>query len=259
MYDPKLMKILKFLIILSPLFLASCAIGPGVISYNVSVNSYASPEAAQRKKFVILPGLKDVDQSDLEFVEFANLISRVLERRGFVRASDFQDADLAVFLAYSLGNPDEHSYSYSVPQFGQTGIASSSTYGTVRNTGSGSATYSGTTYHTPTYGITGYSSQVASYTTYTRILSMEGVDLIAYRETKNTKQVWKTKVASIGSSSDLRKVIPAMLIAAYSHIATSTGQILALTIRDDDSRLIDLRTPQPAALNNQTNPPTRQR
>ena len=42
-----------------------------------------------------------------------------------------------------------------MPVYGQTGISSSNTFGTI-NTFGNTSTYSGSTYYTPSYGITGY-------------------------------------------------------------------------------------------------------
>ncbi len=216
-----------------------CVSGP--LPFTVSVNGFAAPEAATKKSFALLPGLEGVTASDLEFQEYAHLATAVLEQRGYVKATSAHDAQIIIFLTYSIGEPKQHSYNYSIPHFGQTGVASSQTYGTVRSTGSNTASYTATTINTPTYGITGYSSGTGSFTTYTRIVSLEAMDVATYRATKELQQVWKTKIASTGSSGDLRAVYPFMLVAAAPHIGTNTGSIVTKEIKGDDPAALALR------------------
>lgn len=219
--------------------LSSCATVPS--RCNVAINSFAGPEAEKKRNFIILPGLDGVSANDLEFQEYASLASRVMEGQGFTKAPTGQEANLVVFLAYSIGEPETRKYTYAVPHFGQTGVSSSTTYGSVNSTGYGSANYSATTYNTPSYGITGYSSQVGSVTTFTRVLSLEGVDLDFYRQSAQVRQLWKTKVASVGSSGDLRSLVPVLLVAASQYIGGSTGQIINIEISLSDPRINTLR------------------
>jgi hypothetical protein len=214
--------------------LLGCAGGPSSQRYQVSVNSFAAPSSETKSRFFILPGLAGVKVSDLEFVEYAGVLTRALEQRGFVAATNLNEADVALFYSYSIGAPEQNQYSYSVPTFGQTGVSSSSTYGTIRSSGYGSATYTGNTYYTPTYGVTGQNTYQGSYVTFTRYIRVDAVDVLAYQQNKEIKQIWTTSMASIGSSADLRSVLPVMIAAGIPHFARSSGKMVMTELRLGD-------------------------
>jgi hypothetical protein len=225
------------------LMLAGCVGGPS--PFTVSVNGFAAPDSATKRTFVILPEMQGVKATDLEFEEYARVASAVLAQSGYVQVPSGTDPQLIIFLTYSIGEPKEHNYTYSLPQFGQTGVASSQTYGTVRATSPNTASYTATTYNTPTYGITGYATGSGSYSTFTRVVSLEAFDLAVYMQTKELKQVWKTKIASTGSSGDLRAVYPFMLTAAAPYIGKNTGSMVTCEIKADDPKALSLRASSP--------------
>jgi hypothetical protein len=175
------------------------------MQFESRIDSLAKPDATEKKRYVLLPGNKDVEATDLQFLEYAGYVEKVLSDKGFVRSSSFDDSDVAVVMAYAIGDPQTHHHTYSVPIWGKTGVSSSQTYGTVTSFG-GSASYSGTTTYTPTYGITGYSTNVASQTTYTRFLVLDAYDIAVYKRDKRIEQVWTTRVVSTGSSDDLLRI-----------------------------------------------------
>jgi len=182
---------------------------------------------------VLLPSEKGVEPTDLQFLEFARYIERILGPAGMKKAASIGDADLLIFLAYGIGAPQEHTYTYSVPTWGQTGVSSSYTTGTVSTYG-GTSSYSGTTSYTPRYGITGSRTEVGSFTSFTRYFRLEAMDGAEFRETKGLKQVWVTSVVSSGSSGDLRLVFPYMVAAAHRRVGSNTGAALEIAIPEGD-------------------------
>ncbi len=148
---------------------------------------------------------------------------RVLSMKGFVSARNAEEADVAILLFYGIGEPQTTQYSYSLPVWGQTGVSSSHTYGTATAFGN-TASYSGTTTYTPSYGITGYTSHVGTKTTYFRYALISGYDFEAYKETKKEIQLWKTTATSTGPTGDLRQVFPLLVSASAPYIANNTGK-----------------------------------
>jgi hypothetical protein len=215
------------------------------VRYKSGVDSLAQTDASAKTRYIIMPGIKDVEPSDLQFLEYANYVEKILNERGFVKASQFADADIAIFLSYGIGNPQTHQYSYSLPVWGQTGVSSSSTQGTLSTYG-GMGTYSGTTTYTPTYGVTGYTSHVSSYTTFTRFLFMDAYDVASYKQDQKMNQVWKTSVISTGLSDDLRLVFPYMAVAMKPYIGTNTGRKIMVEIIKDDPQVTQLRGGAPS-------------
>lgn len=220
--------------------LVLCGCATTGVRIESSVNSFAAPEAAIHRSFYILSGMEKIGTDDLEFHEYAGAVRKVMQRQGFVPAAMIDEADLAVFLSYFIGDPESHTSTFAMPVFGQTGVASTHTYGTVNVSSPKTATYQSSTYNSPSYGVTGYMPIVRETTTYTRVLSLEGVDLSEYRNSKTVKQLWKTRVVSTGRSGDLRLIVPAMLLSAEPYLGKSSGRAVIVGIGEKDPRMLDL-------------------
>lgn len=214
------------------------------LRYHVNVDSINDPTAPARTKYILLPGNKDTSTNDLQFKEYAAYINRALISHGLTPVETSEKADLAVFVIYGIGNPQEHQYSYSLPVWGETGVSSSNTYGTLSMYGN-YGTYSGTTTYNPTYGIKGYTSHIGSYTTYFRFLVLDALDLAEYKQTKKEIQLWKTTITSTGSSGDLRRVFPFMVTASMPHIGTNTGQQIEVILEENDPAVLNVKGQAP--------------
>ena len=219
------------------IFLVGCATGS---DFRVSVDSISAPETESKKKYVLLPLLENVQETDLQFQEYATYVKRALTSRGFVKVSSLEDANIAIFLAYGIGNPQEKMFSYALPIWGQTGVSSSITSGTVTTFGN-TATYSGSTTYTPTYGTTGYMPIVGLYVHYFRFLILDAVDLDEYRQTQKITQLWQTTATSTGSSDDLRRVFPILVAAIKPYLGTNTGQKVRIRLTDDDQSVLEIK------------------
>lgn len=212
--------------------LSGCAT-MGQPQFRGTVDSLASSAAKEKHTYILLPGNKGVTWDDLQFQEYALYLTRVLNMQGFVSAEKAEDADVAIVLSYGIGDPQTQQYSYALPVWGQTGVSSAYTYGTATAYGN-SATYSGTTTYTPTYGITGYATQVGSVTTYFRYALVTGYDFKAFKESNKQVQLWRTTITSTGSSGDLRRVFPILISAAVPYLATNTGRQIPVQLYESD-------------------------
>ncbi len=226
-------KRIAFIYILAALFLG-CAMA------KVNISSISAPNANLKKRYVLLPGLKGVKPTDLQFREFANYVERALASKGYVKADNFNDAEIAIFLVYGIGDPREHVSTYYLPVWGQTGVSSSTTTGTI-NTYGYYGTYSGTTHYTPTYGITGYVPYTSSHTTYFRFMVLDAIDLDEYKRSRKFVEVWRTVVTSRGSSNDLRRVFPIMVAASLPYIGTNTGKQVKVTIMENSKAVTEVK------------------
>lgn len=206
--------------------------------FHVNVDSIGN--AKENKTYILLPGNKDTKADDLQFKEYTIYINRALQTKGFVPAENFQTANVAIFLGYGIGNPKERQYTYSLPIWGQTGVSSSYTTGTVSSYG-GYGSYSGTTTYTPTYGVTGSTTHLGSYTTYFRFMLLYAVDLDEYKNSKKEVQLWKTTVTSSGSSGDLRRVFPILVAASKDYIATNTGKKVKVNLLEEDAQIMAIK------------------
>jgi hypothetical protein len=227
--------ILSFLLILSAVGCASD------LKFHVEIDSISSPDAVSKRKYILLPGIKDVKNSDLQFIEYAKYIDKALASKKFVKAKSFEDANVAIFLVYGIGNPQESTFSYALPTWGQTGISSSNTYGSI-NTFGNTASYSGFTTYTPTYGITGFIPIRGSYITYFRFLILDAVDLDEYKQSQKINQLWQTTVTSTGSSGDLRLIFPIMVAASKPYLGSNTGKRIEISLTEKDSRVVEIKS-----------------
>ncbi|MBY7860724.1 hypothetical protein KW419_21075 [Vibrio fluvialis] len=231
------MKARFLLIVVLLTLLSGCASTPTFYSY---VDSISAPEAKDKKTYVLFPGNKDTSPDDLQYIEYKNYIINALNYNGFIIANDFENADVAIFLGYGIGDPQTEQYSYSVPTWGQTGVSSATTYGTLNTFGS-TSTYSGTTTYTPTYGITGSTTHIGTRTTFFRFLKLTAYDVDEYKRTEKLKQVWQTTVTSSGSSGDLRQVLPILAAASSPYLGTNTGKKLAVDLKENDPSVIKIK------------------
>lgn len=201
--------------------------------FNVSVSSLARKDSPVYSKYILAPSNQNISANDLQFQEYAGYIDRLLQSIGYEKTTDFNNAELAIFLDYGISEPKEHTYSYSVPQYGETGIASSYTTGNIDSYGN----FSGSTTYTPSYGITGYSNHVGTVTYYTRHLRLNARDLKLYRETQEDCEVWDTCVVSTGQSGDLRVVFPVMVASLYDYAGTNTKQAINVQLYENDKKV----------------------
>lgn len=221
--------------ILLCILLTGCAT-IGQRPYFVDVSGLSSQAAHQYRSYIILPGNKGVMPDDLQFQEYAMGLSRALQVDGFVPAETGEVADVVIVLSYGIGDPQTHQYSFVLPVFGQTGIASSYSSGVINSYGN-SASYSGTTTYVPTYGVRGYMPISREYTTYFRYVLVAAYQLKPLLESKNLVELWQTTISSTGSSGDLRQVYPILVAAAFPYFATDTGRQIHIKVFESDEAI----------------------
>ncbi len=209
--------------------------------FQVNINSISSGNLLSGSKCVILPSDPNIAADQLQYKEYATYIKRALEKNGYEVTDNRGEAQVVVFLNYGIRNPHENLYNYSTPVWGQTGVSSSYTTGTINSFGSGIASYSGTTTYTPQYGITGYQSHVGTLITFTRFLVLDAYNLEEYRKTNKEVQLWRTTAISTGSSGDLRLVFPLMVAASTEYIGIDTGKQIEIVIYENDKRVQEIR------------------
>jgi hypothetical protein len=93
----------------------------------------------------------------------------------------------------------------------------------------------------PTYGVTGYQTGTVTHTVYGRWMRIEAVDYAEFIRTKTIKRIWETKITSVGSSGDLRQLIPIMIAAAESNLGQNTGKTVDVVLTESDERVEKLR------------------
>jgi hypothetical protein len=222
----------------------------------VSVEAFASAEAPAFKTYLLFPSVfadkPERAESDLQYQEFSRYVHAVLAARGFVSATKPDTPDLLIYFNYGVSDPDTKQFSVARPVFGQTGVASANTQGQVTAIGN-MATLNATTTYTPTYGVTGYRSEMRSITTYYRSASLVAYDVreMLSRDAATLKdpmkEIWKVGAADSGSNSNIRAAMPFLAAAMETAIGTNTpGPIQrALALTDSEAmRLMALGHPE---------------
>ena len=153
-----------------------------------------------------------------------------------------------IFLTYAIGDPQTYQYSYSIPTWGQTGVSSANTFGTLSALGN-AATYTSTTTYTPTYGVTGSTTHIGTDTIYSRFLFLDAYDFPSFSKDKTMSQVWKTSVVSTGANNDLRLVFPYMAASMKPYLAVNTGRKIEVKLPEDDPAVKVLRRGQTSSVN----------
>jgi hypothetical protein len=233
-----IMKFKIFIIGISIILVHACA---GIPTYVVDIDSINSPGAGIKNRYVLLPGEEGINKENLQFKEYAAYVERALSDKRFVKADDVNDANIAIYLSYGIGDPQEHLYTYSFPVWGEAGAVYSYDYIKVQDNSDGTVTYRPVRTYTPIYGIVDYDTYTGSITTYQRYLILDALDLDASRADKKYIQLWQTTVTSIGSNGDLRLVFPIMVGAAKEYIGTNTGKKVRVTLYENDKRVLDVK------------------
>jgi hypothetical protein len=208
----------------------------------VKVDSYGNDSYLNSKKYIIASGDSAVDESSLQYLEFASYVKKILAAKGYAETNDWDDADLMIFFKYGISDPETFQQTYAVPTWGQTGVSSTTTKGNVYvNPYGNNIDYNETTTSSPTYGITGSRNVTRTYTKYFRYITLTAYDLNVYKTDEKEKIAWNTILTSSGSSDDLRRVIPYMVVVGSSYFGKSSGEKKSHEIFGDDERVKQLK------------------
>jgi hypothetical protein len=189
-----------------------------------------SPEQVQNHTVVVLPA----DEAKRESLEFRSQKAHVesgLRELGMkvisVEEAQRAGADYVAFFGYASGAGRERLYSYSVPIYGQTGVSSAQSYGTVNILGP-TATYSGTTTYTPQYGITGYRNHIGSNTVYDRTALL---NIWTLQTGSDPRKVYESTISSSGSSQQIVDVLDEMVAALFNDFWTQGNRNETVTVQ----------------------------
>lgn len=208
-------------------------------AFYLEVDALAAPDA-RVGSYVIISGNANVAETDLEFRNYSQLLASALNHQGYMPAGASEPTDLVIALYYAIGDPEHHAYTWSEPIIGITGQASSHTAGTATSLG-GSTNIQATTTHIPTYGVTGYRQRFKTETTYSRFLKIRAFDAKSIQADSAPVERWVTTVVSSGASSDLRAVVPYLIVGAMDHFGASTDSKVSVVIPMNDPRVNQLR------------------
>jgi hypothetical protein len=209
--------------------------------YVIQVNSINDHNRPPGKIYSLLPGNENTPSTDLQFREFAAYVNHILSAKGYSETTDPNKAETVIFLSYGVGGPKEHQFSYNVPVWGQTGVSSASTYGTINRYGNQS-TFSGQTAYTPTFGVVGYAAESGTYVTYWSYMVLDAYDLRESTASKKSVQIWRTATTSTTQNGDLRWVFPVLAAATKGYVGLDTGWAIHVALSEEDAVVKETRS-----------------
>lgn len=159
----------------------------GCRGFCVYVDSINSNELTQGKSCIILPELKGVDAQDLQFNVYKTYVSRALSLKGYKVLDNEEEADIVVFLSYSIERA-ENIYASTWSQWDIGGRASTRTI--------------------PTYAI---------------YIVLTAYDYTQFGKSKKEQPLWKTEITRTWPNGDLRYLFPYFMAASYPYIGENTG------------------------------------
>ncbi|MCR5714803.1 MAG: hypothetical protein K6F98_07760 [Bacteroidales bacterium] len=217
----------------------------GGTGYQTWVNSFGDYKL-DGQTYYIAPGAAEVNATDPEFKEYADLLEKTLCLSGAQITTDKSSADMCILMNYGIFDKS-YNEDDPVPIWGRTGISSittnstttasaygsasananasafgSTVYGSASSYGSASG-YSNTTtttHVTPTYGITGIATINRHVNLYNRVINIYAYD----NKSASHDMLWKTNLVSDGNSSDFRTVAPYMFYSAWGDLGKNTNE-----------------------------------
>ena len=208
----------KYLLIVITFYISGCSSTQYVTKnkprYLVKVDAYGNDNYLHEKKYILVPSDSTINTKDLQYIVFSDMIKKSLSQKGYIEATKPDEANVAIFFKYGISNPKTFHRTISLPQWGETGISSTNTSGSVEiNPFSNNINYNQKTSVTPSYGITGMNRIPLTIVQYLRYLTLTAYDLDEYKKNGDEKIIWNMVITSIGRSGDLRRVFPYLLVA----------------------------------------------
>jgi hypothetical protein len=185
-------------------------------SYNIKVNSIGN-NGEYSKNYIIIPS-ENVSKNELLFNEIRGYTIKILESKGYQLMDNAHEADIIILLDYKIDYR-----------------------GMKKIVDSDMALINAMENYARSYrGQDALSSGTKMIEEYSRSIDIIAFDLQLLLRTEEIKSIWHTSAVSIGSSSDLRKIVPYMLIAMKDYLGTNTKGDINLDLYEDTPEVNDL-------------------
>ena len=210
--------------------LSGCS-GVTTVTSNITTFHQLTSETFVGKRLAIITNPPERNQS-LEFAAYRAILSTKFAEKGFTIVDSQDKADWVALVSYSIDGGKSKTDVVSVPQYGQIGGGATYQSGTVYGTQGGYASYSGTSYNMPTYGVTGMSVHTINLTEYTRIIAIE-ISNRADIERDASKRLYEGRAVSRGSCSALAGVFAPITDAMFSNWPGVSGKSQTIEVEWD--------------------------
>jgi predicted small secreted protein len=227
-----------FVVLLATVLASSCTTTK---NFQVQIDSIGTNVYEAEKTYIVVPTDQQVKPDDLRFREYAGYLQKILAEKGYREVASSEEANIIVYMTYGVGDPETHTYAYSMPIYGQIGVTVTPGHPAPQPSPGTPPSRPPFPHYSPIYGIVGSKTEYQNYTTYFRYCKIEAFDLKSLRENNQERQLWSTIITSRGSSDDLRYAMPYMLAAAKDYIGVNTGTKIEVTINEKDPKVTMLK------------------
>lgn len=212
------------------LVLATCLLFlSGCMSFVRTTTTNFHAQGHEQRGAVLVVAADAEANNSLEFSHYKKRVEQKLATVGYTIANTPEKADFIALIAYGIDNGKTSIV--STPIIGQTGGGTTYSSGTVYGYG-GSASYSGSSYTMPTYGVVG--SSTSSRTEYTRAVALDIVDAHSIKSGKPAK-LYEIRAKSTGSCSSINGVFDSILEAMFKSFPGESGKSQTIDVPWDGS------------------------
>ena len=235
----KIRTALSPVLVLGIILLSGCA-----TRYSVRVDALSSPDSrtgATMQSYALASDLSEVQESDLFFKELSSYIQPLLSEKNLRTSEEGETPDLRIGVKAHLSDPLTETRSYSDPVYLESRGYSRTVRIPVVNSEGKVVRYAYRNYWTPPRThFAGYVDRDEQVTVYDKILVLSARPITAGG--KLGDELWNIKVSLRSQSTDYRKALPYMLLAAKPYIGKRTRGEEVIVIREDDPGLLKYQT-----------------
>jgi hypothetical protein len=199
--------------------ISGCATIPPHITADISAFHAIDTRNSADMKFSVAPAQTNQTES-LKFRFYKNTIEGQLAAQGFRISEDPATATHIISVDYGIDDGRIINTPYSIPQFGIIGYSGAHTQGTISTLGNTSYVNSTTTLR-PSYGITGFSTGIASQQIYRRRIQVAVVDTRI--SAPGQSRVYEATLISDGTCGTFSAVAPTLFFLMFDGFPGVSG------------------------------------
>jgi hypothetical protein len=204
-----------------PIF--ACLFGCGT-QIGVAIDASAVANAKTETHFVLAASDPNVRPTNPDYVAISKAVTRALTSQGFEQAKTEDQGDLVVVIDWMVSDPKVVAR-HAGGDIGQP---------SVRGAAAGQMGHpAGGTNNSGSFGF-GLEAQDRQELSYSRVLTLKGVDRAAYKADPAAKPLWDMKLTSEGDTDDVAAFAPLMVAAAMPYMASNAGKTRAHVASAED-------------------------
>jgi hypothetical protein len=202
----------KIIMSILPILVISCA----STHFNIEIDALGD-DSEYNKTYIIMPS-EDIEKNQLLFSEVKKYLVKIFNSKGYRSMDNESEADMIIMIDYNINYLGRKE----VVDMSSAWITALGNYGRSQKGGP----------------IEQADTKIIEQ--YKRSIDIVAFDLQALIQNDEIKKLWHTSVTSVGTSSDLRKVLPYMLVGAKDYLGKSTKSVISIDVPENSPEVNDL-------------------